>query len=138
VALHAQIAEEAGEFGAEDVYDHVNRKLVRRHPHVFGNEAASTPEDVMRTWQGVKDEERRQRGKEEEQPAPFDRLPRSMPVLTRVARLASKQALPTPAGGSDVPGERLLAAVEALLAAGLDPERELEGAVRRRFTDAPE
>ena len=50
VALHAQIALEAGEFTPADVYGHVNRKLVRRHPHVFGDATADTPYAVLITW----------------------------------------------------------------------------------------
>ncbi|MER3485647.1 MAG: hypothetical protein C4345_06455, partial [Chloroflexota bacterium] len=63
VALHAQIAEEAGTFTIEDVYDHVNRKLVRRHPHVFGTVVAETPEQVRATWHEIKAEERQQSGR---------------------------------------------------------------------------
>jgi tetrapyrrole methylase family protein / MazG family protein len=133
VALHAQIAEQAGEFVAEDVYDHVNRKLVRRHPHVFGNASASTPEEVVRTWDGIKLEERSGKTPEpvDVDPDPFDRLPRSMPVLTRVAAaLAGLDQSDTAPDGTAV--DRLLTAVEDVVRAGLDPERELERAYRRR------
>lgn len=132
VALHAQIAEEAGEFAIEDVYDHVNRKLVRRHPHVFGDADATTSEDVVTTWQGVKAQERQRKGEPDIERAPFDRLPRSMPVLTRVAEVMSTSVVTEPDRSSDHLGDRLLDAVEALVAAGLDPERELEQAFRRR------
>jgi tetrapyrrole methylase family protein/MazG family protein len=136
VALHAQIAEEAGEFSIEDVYDHVNRKLVRRHPHVFGDANAKTPEDVITTWQGVKAQERKSRGEIEVERDPLDKLPRSMPVLTRVAEVM-KSSLPVGQNASaDRLGDDLLAAVEALVVAGHDPERELERAYRRRTVTA--
>jgi tetrapyrrole methylase family protein / MazG family protein len=135
VALHAQIAEESGEFAIEDVYDHVNRKLVRRHPHVFGEAAAATPEDVVRTWEGVKDEERRRKGEPELATDPFDGLPRSMPILTRIARLKRNPDAP-PSESADTFGDRLLRAVEELVEAGLDPEQELERAMRRRTVAA--
>ena len=54
VVFHAQIAEEAGEFDIEGVIGAVADKLVRRHPHVFGDELARTPEEVKQTWERVK------------------------------------------------------------------------------------
>lgn len=137
VALHAQIAEEAGAFTIEDVYDHVNRKLVRRHPHVFGTANADTPDQVMQTWQNVKAEERRQRGEPTDPPvtSPLDKLPRSMPILTRVTRVLSESAGAQTAQATDGLADRLLNAVEAVIAAGLDPERELERAFRDRSGD---
>ena len=65
VALHAQIALEAGEFTPADVYGHINRKLVRRHPHVFGDATADTPDAVLQTWESVKAKEREAAGKAE-------------------------------------------------------------------------
>jgi tetrapyrrole methylase family protein/MazG family protein len=58
VLLHVQIAEEAGEFGLADVVRGVSEKLVRRHPHVFGDAAAETPEAVVEQWEELKREER--------------------------------------------------------------------------------
>lgn len=132
VALHAQIAEEAGQFTIEDVYDEVNRKLVRRHPHVFADVVAMTAEDVIQTWQGVKAKERRDKGEAEVERTPFDRLPRSMPVLTRVAQVLDVPVVADTSMSTSELRNRLLSAVEALVAAGLDPERELERAFRNR------
>jgi len=58
VLLHVQIAEEAGEFRLEDVVYSVNDKLVRRHPHVFADAKAETPEAVVEQWEKLKGEER--------------------------------------------------------------------------------
>lgn len=58
VLLHVQIAEEAGEFRLEDVVYGVNDKLVRRHPHVFADASAETPEAVVEQWEKLKGEER--------------------------------------------------------------------------------
>ncbi len=58
VLLHVQIAEEAGEFGLEDVIRSTTEKLVRRHPHVFGEATAETPEAVVEQWDQLKREER--------------------------------------------------------------------------------
>ncbi|GIW03595.1 MAG: MazG family protein [Thermomicrobiales bacterium] len=134
VALHAQIAEEAGTFTIEDVYDHVNRKLVRRHPHVFGTAVAETAEQVRATWHEIKAEERQQSGRLVREQDAFDRLPRSMPVLTRLSRVLSPRTAPP--ATSDEERERiaeyLLGAVQAAIHAGLDPEQILEEAYRRR------
>lgn len=54
VVFHAQIAQEARQFSLEQVIDGVVEKLVRRHPHVFGNEQALTPTEVKQTWERVK------------------------------------------------------------------------------------
>ncbi len=129
VAMQAQIAEEAGDFRIEDVFEAINRKLIRRHPHVFGNVTANTPEEVIVTWESVKAEERAERAV---QPVvdPLAKLPRSMPI-TRVAAelLAPRVTLCPPRDASD--GDDLLMAIEKLLAMGVDPERALEASLRR-------
>jgi tetrapyrrole methylase family protein / MazG family protein len=84
VGLHAQIAEEAGEFTLEDVYETVNAKLVRRHPHVFGEEKAADAKEVLGIWQDAKRKEKRTAGDSELRTPNselFGGLPRSMPGL---------------------------------------------------------
>lgn len=58
IVAQCQLAAEAGEFTLDDVLRGVTGKLVRRHPHVFGDDVAETYEDVLRTWQRVKAEEK--------------------------------------------------------------------------------
>ena len=58
VLLHVQIAEEMGEFELVDVIESISDKLVRRHPHVFGEAVADTPEAVVDQWDELKREER--------------------------------------------------------------------------------
>ncbi len=58
VLMHVQIAEEMGEFRLEDVVQGISDKLVRRHPHVFGEAVAETPESVVKQWEELKQEER--------------------------------------------------------------------------------
>src|SRR3990172_4945098 len=58
VLLHVQIAEELGEFRLSDVVYGITDKLVRRHPHVFGEAVAETPEAVVEQWEELKREER--------------------------------------------------------------------------------
>jgi len=59
VVFHSRIAEENGLFDISDVVEGINKKLIRRHPHVFGSEKLKTPKDVLRRWEEIKREEKR-------------------------------------------------------------------------------
>ena len=129
VTMHAQIAEEDGAFGIEDVFEGINRKLIRRHPHVFGSVSADTAQAVVTTWESVKATERAEKGVTSAEENPVDRLPRSMPVTRKVAQLiAPRTTLESPV--SPEAGDQLLAAVRSLIERGLDPERALETSLR--------
>lgn len=129
VAMQAQIAEEAGDFRIEDVFEAINRKLIRRHPHVFGDVSANTPEEVIVTWESVKAEERASKAIEPV-PDPLARLPRSMPGLRKAAELLAPRVTLGPPQDASA-GDELLAAIEKLLADGVDPERALEVSLRQ-------
>lgn len=82
VYLHAQIAEEAGEFTLEDVIGDLSAKLVRRHPHVFGEAHAADASDVLQRWDEIKRAERAERGVDEEA-HPLGQIPAALPALMR-------------------------------------------------------
>lgn len=64
VLLHAQIASEEGRFTMEDVVDGLAKKMIRRHPHVFGNApTASTPEEGLARWKEIKAREKEEKEK---------------------------------------------------------------------------
>ena len=91
VAFHADIAREAGEFQLADVITQINRKLVRRHPHVFGDASVSDAREVERNWERIKAEERQEKGEER---SVVDGIPKDLPALSyaqlmqdRVARV---------------------------------------------------
>ena len=91
VAFHADIAREAGEFQLADVVTQINRKLVRRHPHVFGDASVSDAREVERNWERIKAEERQEKGEER---SVVDGIPKDLPALSyaqlmqdRVARV---------------------------------------------------
>jgi tetrapyrrole methylase family protein/MazG family protein len=86
VLLHVQLAEEAREFTLEDVVHRIASKLVRRHPHVFGDEQADTPEQVMARWAALKQEERGDEG------SALAGVPLAMPALTCAQRLQERAA----------------------------------------------
>ena len=60
VMLHSQIAEESGEFTLEDVIDGITRKMIRRHPHVFGGETYASDEERRAAWEAIKEQEHRE------------------------------------------------------------------------------
>ncbi|MGB3307552.1 MAG: MazG family protein [Thermomicrobiales bacterium] len=132
IMLQAQIAEEAGQFTIEDVYEGIAAKIVRRHPHVFADEVAETQADLSRIWQRVKAEEKRAAPSTKPE-KDVDGQPHSMPALTRATRYFAKHPLPpngetqsTPEARSDL----LLQAIAAIVQAGDDPERVLRDALR--------
>jgi len=83
VVFHAELAREAGEFDIRDVLRTINDKLVRRHPHVFGDERADGPQEVMERWEQIKTGQ-------EKKPSFLDGVPADMPALARAARVLLK------------------------------------------------
>ncbi|WP_338471281.1 nucleoside triphosphate pyrophosphohydrolase [Niallia sp. XMNu-256] len=87
VLLHAQIGEDDGYFTIDDVIEGLSAKMVRRHPHVFGDSIAETAEDVVKTWREIKQEEK---GKEQE--SLLDEVGKSLPNILRAFELQKKAA----------------------------------------------
>ena len=130
ITMQAQMAEESGAFLIEDVFEGVSRKLIRRHPHVFGSDSAATPDAVIATWEGVKAIERAEKGEPPTKQHPIDRLPRAMPITRKIVEiLAPRTSLASP----DDPdaGNELLDAVRVLIERGLDPDVALEASLRK-------
>ena len=128
IAMHAQIAEEAGHFTLEDVYEGIATKIVRRHPHVFGDEAAEHAEEVVGLWQRIKAEERAN-GKKPTKAA--DGQPRSMPALERASRVLKKHPFDAAEANSGDPGDLMLAAIAGIIEGGDDPDAVLRAALER-------
>jgi hypothetical protein len=129
ITMQSQIAEENGTFRIEDVFEGVSRKLIRRHPHVFGSVSATTPDAVIATWEGVKEIERAEKGISVTNPRSIDRLPRAMPITRKAVEiLAPRTRLAAPQDPDA--GRELLAAVRALIDRGIDPELALELSLR--------
>jgi XTP/dITP diphosphohydrolase/tetrapyrrole methylase family protein/MazG family protein len=88
VLFHSVIAEQEGRFTLGDVIEAETDKLVRRHPHVFGDEAADDPEAVAASWEEIKQQEQ-----DEEEPASvLDGVPTQLPALLRAYRSQEKAA----------------------------------------------
>lgn len=88
--FYAQMASEQQLFGIEDALDAINQKLVRRHPHVFGQESAGSADEVLSIWSRVKDAE----PKAERKLATglLGGVPRALPALVEAQQIASKAA----------------------------------------------
>jgi tetrapyrrole methylase family protein / MazG family protein len=89
VVFHAQIAREEGAFGIDDVCLSINEKLVRRHPHVFGEVKAETPGEVLVNWEAIKKSEKGEKG---DDPSVLSGVPKVLPALLKAYRLQQKAA----------------------------------------------
>jgi uncharacterized protein YabN with tetrapyrrole methylase and pyrophosphatase domain len=122
----ALLLEERGEGSLAEVAEHVRAKLIRRHPHVFGDREAETAGEVVRNWSAIKRED--ERGGEI-----FGEIPDILPSTLYAKKVLKRAA---DAGfrldsASEDPGERLLAAVREAVDAGVDPELALRRAADR-------
>lgn len=90
VVFHAQMAQEQGEFDFNDVAQAISEKLVRRHPHVFADEAAGSHEELHRAWEQHKKNERRY--KQEQPGSLLDGVASTMPALRWSSKLQKRAA----------------------------------------------
>src|SRR2546430_17732976 len=83
VVFHACLGKEAGHFDINTVIDKISDKLVRRHPHVFGEESASTAEEVIKNWEAIKAPEKDQKIKSRipDQRSLLAGIPSKMPAI---------------------------------------------------------
>jgi nucleoside triphosphate diphosphatase len=89
VAFHARMAEEQHAFDFGDVVQGITEKLIRRHPHVFGNERSQTPEAVKGLWERIKTEEKAARNGPKQDSA-LAGVAVALPALTRALKLQEK------------------------------------------------
>src|SRR5271165_2486926 len=105
VLFYSEMAKEQGSFSIDDVLDRLSRKLVDRHPHVFGDATADTAADVKRNWEALKVEERKKRQQEganadaangnaagKTAPSILAGISSSMPSLIEAQKLSSRAA----------------------------------------------
>jgi nucleoside triphosphate diphosphatase len=89
VVFHARMAQEQGTFDFGDVVKAITTKLIRRHPHVFGDERAKDPSAVKGLWEEIKAQEKQARGKPADDSA-LAGVPVALPALTRALKLQAK------------------------------------------------
>src|ERR1035438_3783258 len=88
--FYAEIGAEQNLFSIDDALDSINEKLIRRHPHVFGEQSAETSSDVKRIWGQVKAAEKEDKGKQSE--SLLAPVPRALPALVEAQQIASRAA----------------------------------------------
>lgn len=128
---YAQMANEEGKFDFGDIVYGISDKLIRRHPHVFGDLDTSDPVEVKKVWDGIKAKERAEkaaRSKGAEHPKGFlDDIPRGQPALMRADKLAKRAArIGFDFAGPDQAAEKLheeLSEVQEEMASGASKER---------------
>jgi MazG family protein len=86
VIFHAELRHAEGAFGIDEVIDGIVRKLIRRHPHVFGDVQAKNAEEALASWAKLKATEKAKKGKK----GALDGIPRSAPALVRAMRAGEK------------------------------------------------
>ncbi len=86
VVLHAQMASEEGRFDFDSIADVISEKLIRRHPHVFGDTKLATSDAVLKQWDAIKRREKTGRA------SVLDGVPRGLPALAKAQKTQSKAA----------------------------------------------
>lgn len=94
VVFHAQLAKESGRFDIDTVVDKICDKLVRRHPHVFADQSASTPEEVIRNWEAIKAREKAEKLKDRmpAQRSLLEGIPSKLPAIHEAHQISSRAA----------------------------------------------
>jgi len=161
VVFHSQIATEEQRFTVSEVIERISAKMIRRHPHVFGDDTAQTAGEVLRNWEAIKQAELEAKGKSAEEGSMLDSVSTKLPAVmeafqmtTKVSRVdfdwpdvASvlekldeevnelKQAIgeetPTHKEIAAEVGDLLFVAVNVARLLGVDPESALKGSNRK-------
>ncbi len=92
VVFHAALARREERFNIDDVYTGICEKLIRRHPHVFGELTVDDTGTVLKNWEAIKRAEREAKGEGEKPVSQLDGVPKALPALQRADRLQSKAA----------------------------------------------
>ena len=87
IVFLSRLAKEEGAFTLRDVIQGISEKMIRRHPHIFGDAVAETSEEVLRNWEEIKRKEKGDRGG-----SALDGIPQGLPALHKAQRLGAKAA----------------------------------------------
>ncbi|MFB3903650.1 MAG: nucleoside triphosphate pyrophosphohydrolase [Acidobacteriota bacterium] len=90
VVFHCRIAKERGEFDADDVCRRVYEKMVRRHPHVFGNATYQDAQELLKHWEDIKAAEQAEAGRTKEKKSLLDGIPPGLPALYAGYQISAK------------------------------------------------
>jgi len=94
IVFQAQLGKEDNTFDIDTVLDGICDKLIRRHPHVFGDETASSPEEVIKNWEAIKAQEKTRKLKDRtpEQRSLLEGIPSKLPAIHEAHQIASRAA----------------------------------------------
>lgn len=92
IMLHSQMEEEVGSFNVFDVLETLNKKLIYRHPHVFGEKNAKTAEEALQSWDAMKAQEQQANGIAEQRKSKLDGIPKDLPAVLTAYKLQKKAA----------------------------------------------
>ena len=94
IVFQAQLGKEDGSFNIDHVLDGICDKLIRRHPHVFGEETASSPEEVIKNWEAIKAQEKTKKLKDRtpEQRSLLEGIPSKLPAIHEAHQISSRAA----------------------------------------------
>jgi XTP/dITP diphosphohydrolase len=138
VVFHCQLARERGAFDFEKVARHLTNKLIRRHPHVFGNLKVKDVDQVWTNWEQIKRAEKH--GTRYARPSVLDGIPKHLPALLHAAKLVKKahkaKLLPTasrrPSRTKRDLAETLFSLAQFAQERGWSAEDLLRGEIKRR------
>jgi XTP/dITP diphosphohydrolase len=138
VVFHCQLARERGAFDFDDVARNISEKLLRRHPHVFGDSNAKTVDEVWAQWDKIKKSEKS--GTKHERPSVFDGIPKQLPALMYAEKLIKKARKAKLLDANSKPikptkeqlAQQLFALAEAAQSQGWSPEEILRAELKKR------
>lgn len=123
IVMHSEIADEEGLFTMEDVVDEISRKMVRRHPHVFGTTEVTGVSDVLNNWDDIKKKEKEGKTWIE---TPLREIPKEQPALTRASKVLKKvNKVYEPILDYDASLDKLGESLEVLKAQGSEISQEV-------------
>jgi XTP/dITP diphosphohydrolase len=138
VVFHCQLASERGAFDFEKVAGTISEKLLRRHPHVFGESDAKTVDEVWTQWEKIKKAEKA--GSKQERPSALDGIPKHLPSLLYAEKLVKKARKAKLLGTDPAPirptkeqlAQQLFALAATAQAQGWSAEELLRAELRKR------
>ncbi len=90
VVFHSQIGAEENRFTATEVIERITSKMIRRHPHVFGDDNARTAGEVLKNWEAIKEAELAQKGKRTEEGSMLDSVSTRLPAVMEAFQMTTK------------------------------------------------
>jgi MazG family protein len=135
VVFYAKLAEKEKRFSMETILETVKDKLIRRHPHVFGDVKTKDEEEIVKNWQAIKQEEK---GKKE-RVTPLDGIPDGLPALSRMQKMVRIFSREKYLSLEQVPvqtEEEIATALYQLIQTAEKSGVDIEGALRRKMMDS--